>query len=293
MSNLLLYALSSLIWGSTWLAITFQLGSVPPSASVGFRFVLAGAILLLLSWLRGERWRGSGRDLGYTVLQGLLLFGVSYICVYEAETAMSSGLMAVLNSSMMLFNLLGMRLVFGKRFERRALAGAALGMLGIVLVFWPEVAGMRNAASLHGIAFGLLAAVLGSVGNLLAQRNHNAALPLLPSTALAMLVGGASALLITAALGLPLQFDWRPAYLGSLLYLSIFGSIIAFLSYFTLMGRIGAGRAGYIAVLVPILALLLSAGFEGFVWRGWTLAGIACAVLGNVLMLRAPAAESR
>jgi drug/metabolite transporter (DMT)-like permease len=293
LSNLLLYALATLIWGSTWLVITFQFGTVPPSASVGFRFVLAGAILLLLSFARGERWRCSLRDLGWTALQGVLLFGVSYICVYEAETAIASGLMAVLNSSMMLFNLLGMRLAFGKRFERRALAGAALGMLGIVLVFWPEVAGMGKASSLHGIAFGVLAAVLASGGNIVAQRNRNAALPLLSGTALAMLIGGGAALLITAALGLPLQFDWRPAYLASLLYLSVFGSIIAFLSYFTLMARIGAGRAGYIAVAVPILALLFSAGFEGFVWRAWTVAGIACAVLGNVLMLRAPAAESR
>jgi len=205
--------------------------------------------------------------------------------VYEAEHYIASGLMAVLNSSMLVFNLIGMRLVFGKAFGKRSLLGAGLGMLGIVLVFWPELALVSESGSLPGVFFGALAALLASAGNIVAQRNGNAQLPLLPSTGLAMCIGGTCALLITAALGKPIVFDWHPAYLASLIYLAVFGSVIAFLAYFTLMGRIGAGRAGYMAVAVPILALVLSGLFEGFAWSVWTVAGISCAVIGNVVML--------
>ncbi|MEC5384618.1 EamA family transporter [Uliginosibacterium sp. H3] len=284
-SNAALYLGASLIWGSTWLAITFQYGVVPATASVAYRFLLAGVLLLLWSALRGERMRLGALDLAWAALQGVLLFGLSYSCVYEAERYIPSGLMAVLNSSMLPFNIIGMRLAFGRRFTAQAVVGAALGVLGIVLVFWPELAVTRDASSWRGIAFGLVAGLLASLGNLAAQRNRNAQVPLLSGTGISMLVGGGTALLITLSRGQDLVFDLSPGYIASLLYLAVFGSVLAFAAYLTLMGRIGAGRAGYIAVAVPILALLLSAWFEDFDWSWWTFAGITCAVAGNAIVL--------
>lgn len=283
-----LYAIASLIWGSTWLAITFQLGTVDPAASVGYRFLIAGGLFLLWSRWRGEACRLPLRDLRWVVLQGVLLFGISYTLTYEAERHIASGLMAVLNSSMLLFNLIGMRVAFGRKLDRKSLLGAGLGGLGIVLVFWPELAAVQDASSWLGVACGLSAAALASLGNLVAQRNHQHGVPLLAGTGWAMILGGATALLIALAQGHALSFDARPGYIASLLYLALFGSVFAFAAYFTLLGRIGAGRAGYVAVAVPILALILSAFFEGFVWQVWTVLGIACAVAGNLIMLLEP-----
>jgi drug/metabolite transporter (DMT)-like permease len=157
-----------------------------------------------------------------------------------------------------------------------------------VLVFWPELAAIRHQTGWLGIGFGSAAALLAALGNIAAQRNRNANLPLLSCTGIAMLAGGVTALLITLLRGDVLTFDFSPRYIASLLYLAVFGSVIAFAAYLTLMGRIGAGRAGYVAVAVPILALLLSACFEGFEWHLWTCAGIACAVAGNLVMLAEP-----
>ncbi|GAA5162869.1 DMT family transporter [Viridibacterium curvum] len=286
--NTALYLIATLIWGSTWLAITWQLGEVPPAVSVGWRFLMAGCVLLAWSRLRGESLRLPWREYGWCLWQGILLFGVSYVCVYEAERWIASGLMAVLNSSMLLFNLIGMRLAFDKRIDAQSAIGAALGTAGIALVFWPEVLADHATGSWRGVAYGLAAALIASCGNLVAQRNRQAAQPLLPGTGCAMVLGGASALVLALLTGQPLGFDFRAPYVLSLLYLSLFGSVLAFLAYFTLIGRIGAGRAGYMAVAVPILALIMSGLFEGLRWTGWTVAGIACAVLGNVVMLRRP-----
>ncbi|MDO6386642.1 DMT family transporter [Uliginosibacterium sp. 31-12] len=283
-----LYAIASLIWGSTWMAITFQLGTVDPAASVGYRFLLAGGLFLLWSRWRGEACRLPLRTLRWVALQGVLLFGISYTLTYEAERHIASGLMAVLNSSMLLFNLIGMRLAFGRRLDGKSLLGAGLGCLGIVLVFWPELSTVDDASGWLGVACGLSAAVLASIGNLVAQRQHQHGVPLLAGTGWAMILGGATALLIALAKGQSLAFDTRPGYILSLLYLALFGSVFAFAAYFTLLGRIGAGRAGYVAVAVPILALILSAFFEGFVWQLWTVLGIACAVAGNLIMLLEP-----
>lgn len=288
-----LYLLSSLIWGSTWMAITFQFGRVDPAASVGYRFLLAGLLFLAWSVRRGEGWRLPAVHLRWVALQGVLLFGISYTATYEAERHIASGLMAVLNSATMLFNLIGLRIAFGKRLDAKSLAGAGLGCLGIVLVFWPELANVNGTSAWLGVAFGLSASVLASVGNLVAQRNHQHKVPLQAGIGWAMLFGGATALLIALGKGEALVFDTRPGYIASLLYLSIFGSVIAFASYFTLIGRMGAGRAGYVAVAVPILALVLSGFFEGFRWQLWTVLGIACAVAGNLVMMLEPARLQR
>lgn len=285
MPNLALYLLATLIWGSTWLAITFQYGVTAASASVAYRFLLAGLLILLWCAAKRERLRLSRREWAGVAGQGSLMFGISYMLVYEAELHIASGLMAVLNSSMVVFNLLGMRLVFGKAVDGKSLLGAGLGVLGIVLVFWPELNTVHGSSAWLGILCGLGAALLASAGNIVAQHNRHLGTPLLPSIGYGMVIGGSLALLYTLLSGQSLVFDTRPAYIASLLYLAVFGSVLAFAAYLTLLGRIGAGRAGYVAVVVPIIALLLSGWFEGFVWQVHTVLGIACAVVGNIIML--------
>ncbi|MGQ5522964.1 DMT family transporter [Chitinimonas sp. PSY-7] len=285
MSNTLLYVIATLIWGSTWLAITFQYGDVPASASVAYRFLLAGILMLAWCKLRQHRLRLTAQEWRGVALQGVLMFGISYMLVYEAEQHIASGLMAVLNSIMVVFNLIGMRLAFGKTIDAKSMLGAGLGIVGIGLVFWPELNNVGGDHAWLGVACGLGAALVASVGNIVAQHNRNIGTPLLPTIGYGMVLGGSLALLFTVLSGQNIVFDTRPEYLASLLYLALFGSVLAFAAYLTLMGRIGAAKSGYVAVAVPIVALLLSGWFEGFVWHIYTVLGITCAVAGNIIML--------
>ncbi|MBV1775099.1 EamA family transporter [Burkholderiaceae bacterium DAT-1] len=294
MPNFVLYLASTLIWGSTWLVITFQFGVVSVTASVGYRFIVAG--LLLGTWcvFRGHSLKLSADHIKWSVMQGLLMFMTSYMLIYESERHIASGLVAVLNSVMVIFNLIGMRLCFGRPIELRSMLGGALGITGIVLVFMPELATVRaDRDVLWGAMLAVLAALVASSANMLAQRNRNHGIPLLPSMSIGMITGGIGALIISVAKGNPLVFDWRPEYIASLLYLAVFGSIIAFAAYLTLMGRIGAGQAVYVSIVIPIIALILSGFFEGFHWQWSTVAGIALAVIGNIVMMGDPVLLAR
>ena len=286
-SNGALFAIPSLIWGSTWLAITFQLGRVPPEASVSYRFLLAALLLFAFCAARRLPLRFDRRQHAWIALQGVLMFSASYLCVYYAEEHVVSGLVAVGYSASPLLAMLGMRAFFGTPMTRPVIAGSVLGIAGISLVYWPELANFRRGADAAlGTIVTALAVVLSSMGSLVAHRNHQHDYPLWPSMAWGMLYGSALSLAVTLALGKPLAFEATAPYILSLLYLSILGSIVTFAAYLTVMKRVGAARAGYIGVMTPVVALVISAFFEGFRWHALTFAGIAVTVLGNVAILR-------
>jgi drug/metabolite transporter (DMT)-like permease len=279
-----LFAIATLIWGSTWLAITFQLGTVAPEVSVSYRFALAA--LLLVAWCvaTGQSLRFPLRQHAWFAAQGTLLFGLNYLFVYRAELSVASGLVAVLFSLIVFLNLLGVRLFFASPITRRTLAGAVLGVTGVTLLFWRELGGNHTDA-LHGIAFAASATVFASGGNLIAVRNQRRGVPLLPGVAWGMAYGALAIALVAAGEGAAWTFDTRLPYIASLLYLAAFGSVIAFAAYLTLLGKIGAARAGYVGVAVPVVALLLSSVFEHYRWTLLSLAGAVLCVLGNVLVL--------
>ncbi len=248
--TVLLFLLPSGIWGTTWLVIKLQLGLVRPEASVAWRFALAS--LLLLGWcmLRRISLRFAARVHAGLALLGALLFGLNYVLVYRSEQHLTSGLVAVLFSFIVFWNLLGARLLFGTLVSPTVLLGATIGVFGVGLLFWPELGSLRGAAGQGtGIALACLATLVASAGNLQSQRLFAGGVAVVPGTAWAM---GYAALLILgwcAVRGVPLTFDPRPPYVLSLLYLALFGSVVAFVSYLTLLRRIGAGRSGYTAVV--------------------------------------------
>ncbi len=286
MSILGLYLTSVLIWGSTWLAITFQFGTVPPAVSVVYRFALAGLILLAWARMKGLRLRFSRSEHLWMALQGFLLFGINYMCVYLAETEITSGLVAVAFSLLVILNIVGTRVFFGTPLKPSTMIGAALGIGGIVLVFLPEIGrGLGKGNPTLGIAFALSGAVTASLGNIVASRNHGHGLPVVQMNAFGMLYGALSVALYALATRQPFLFDWSPRYLLSLLYLAVFGSILAFGAFLVLLGRIGADRAGYVTVAIPIVALLLSAFFEGLRWHASLVLGILLCLAGNVAVL--------
>jgi len=289
MLNFLLYFLTVSIWGSTWLVITFQLGS-PIEAAVGWRFTLASVILLGWCAVRRFSLKFTPRHYGAIVAQGLLNFCVNYWMVYQAEARISSGLVAVIFSLLMVFNMIGARFLFAQRISLYSAAGAGLGLIGVVLVFWPEVAVFAGGGvKVAGILFALGATIFSSCGNMMSVQNQKACIPLIPSITIGMAAGGLAMLAFGWFKGEDLSIPLTPEFLLPMLYLALFGSVIAFAAYLTLIHRIGAGQASYSNVLIPILALALSTLFEGYQWRVASAAGLVVTLAGNVLMMRGKA----
>ena len=287
MSNLQLFIGCVAIWGSTWLAITYQLGTVEPEASVTYRFLLASVLLFAYCRVRRLPLRYPAREHLWIALFGILMFSVSYICVYYAEQRIVSGLVAVGYSASPLLGMLGQRAFFGTPMTRKMALGSVLGIVGITLVFWPEFAHFSQGANpVAGAVFTGLAVVLSTLGNMVAHRNHDAKIPVWQAMAWGMLYGSIFSAAWTAGAGKGFAFEATLPYVLSLLYLVVFGSILAFAGFLTLLGRIGPARSGYIGVMVPIVALVISAAFEDFRWHALTWVGIAVSVAGNVVILR-------
>ena len=292
-SSASLFAICTVIWGSTWLAITWQLGIVPPTVSVAYRFALAAVFLGAWCVATGRSLRFPRAEHARLAAWGAMNFGLNYVCVYRAEAHVSSGLVAVVFSTIVFMSPIGMRLFFGAPLTARIAAAATLGVVGVALLFLPELGEIGQGGNVAaGVAFALAATALATGGNLIAVRNHRAGLPLFPATAWGMLYGAAVAAVIATVQGDGWSFDTRAPYVLSLLYLAAFGSVVAFAAYLTLLGRIGAGRSSYVGVSTPVVAMLLTTFFEGYRWAWPAVLGVALAVAGNVLALRGGSRKS-
>jgi len=296
MNNAALYGLTVLIWGSTWFAIEFQLGSVAPEISLVYRY--GSASLLLFAWcrFRGLRLRFALRDHAWFVLLGLLLFGVNYIIAYRAQIYITSALAAIAFSSMVWMNIINARLFFGIKAGRGVLFGALLGVIGMYHLFAPQIGELTFTDNVFfGSFLAVLSALIASFGNMVSQATQNAKLPVVQSNAWGMFYGALITTIIALTNGKEFDFEWSVAYVGSLAYLTLFGSIIAFGAYLTLLGRIGAPKAGYTMIMFPVVALVLSTLFEGLIIDGTIVIGTLFVLAGNLFVLytRDPAARQQ
>jgi drug/metabolite transporter (DMT)-like permease len=282
-----LFAICVGTWGTTWYAITFQLGHVPPEVGVAMRFALAGATILGLCTLWRHNLRFTPRQHAIFALQGSFMYGVSYVCVYHAEQHVVSGLVAVGYSASPLVAGLGARALFGVRISRRFVLGGVLGIMGVALIFWPEfrsATGSRNV--LLGALFTVASVLLSTVGSLTASRNRSRGLPFWPALGFGMLYGAAVCVVLALLQGQSFALPLVPSWWLSLLYLALAGSVLTFACFLTLQDRIGPGPTGTIGVMTPLLALAVSMAFEGFRPGVLTFVGAGLAVSGNVMMLR-------
>jgi drug/metabolite transporter (DMT)-like permease len=267
MSNAALFLVPVLIWGSTWYAITLQFGVVAPEVSVVYRFAAASILLAAGCLATGRSLAFSRRDHAFLAGIGLMMICLNYNLIYWAERIVVSGLVAVVYSTIVFMTPIGMRIVFGAPMQPRLLAAAALGVTGVALLFLPE---LREAGRGGGTAFGitlvLAAALACALGNLIAVRNHRAGIPTIPGTAWTMIYGTAFAVAVALGSGAAWTLDPRPAYVVSLAYLAVCGSVVAFVTYFALLRRVGAGPSSYTAVATPVIALMLSTLLEGYRW---------------------------
>ena len=282
------YVLAVLIWGSTWFAIRFQLGVVDESVSLVYRFGLAAVLLLGWCLLRGFSLRFKWRDHIAMAAQGACLFSINYLLFYWCTGLITSGLVAVIFSTVIVMNIVNGAVFLKRKINPLVLLAAVIGLIGIVMVFWEEISSTQDARQedvLAGLGIGLVATYFASLGNILSARNQAAGLPVMQSNAIGMAYGAIVMTLYALLTGTSFTMDWSMPYIASLVYLSVFGSIIAFGAYLSLIGQIGADRAAYATVLFPIVALLISSVFEGFEWTVLSLAGMALVLAGNVLIV--------
>ncbi len=282
----IIYAIVVLIWGTTWFVIKFQLGVVAPEISLVYRFGLAAICVFLFARLTGSPLALSWRDHRFVALQGLTLFCLNYWMTYLSTQYLTSGLVAVIFTGIIFFNLINSRLIFGTPIERRVLVAAGAGMVGVALLFLPELrAAIDNPTIARGALLALAATYVASLGNMAAMRNTQGGLPVLTVNAYGMAYGAAGLVVIAVIRGTPIAFDPRWPYVISLLYLSLAGTSVAFGLYLALLKRIGAARAAYSSVLFPVIALGVSTVFEGYRWSLPALLGLAVLLAGNALAL--------
>ncbi|MET0319467.1 MAG: EamA family transporter [Duganella sp.] len=267
----LLFITACLIWGSTFFAITLQLGDVAPAASVAYRFGLAGAALFAWCAVRGDRLLLPWRAQRWMMAQGLATFALSYICTYTSEQYLVSGLVAVLFALMVFWNPLLNRFAFGSPVSRRTFGAGVVAILGVTLLFFHSIAGAwrelragGNGHFLLGLILALLATIASTVGNLLVVRIRRESPNVLLTMAWSMTWGSLLVAAWVLASGQQFTLPTAPHYWAGLLYLSLFGSVIAFAAYFTLIHRIGSDKAVYIGVVTPVISVLLSIRLEHY-----------------------------
>lgn len=264
-----------------------QLGSVEPMASVTYRFGMAALVLFIWCGFRRLNMHFSPRDHFFMALQGALLFGFNYLFFYIAELHITSGLAAVIFSTILLMNIINGSIFLGSSIDGRVVTGGLLGLVGIVMVFRPEIASfsLENKGFLGIILCGI-ATLLASWGNITSAYNQKNGLPIIQTNAYGMSYGALIMFLSGFICGKPFAFEISPVYVGWLLYLAVFGSVIAFGCYLTLVGNIGADRAAYATLFFPIVALAISTLWENYQWTISAGIGVCFIVFGNLLMLQ-------
>ena len=286
MNNLVLFIATLFCWSPTWYLIKFQLGYVDPLVSVFYRFLAASLIIFVYLIIKRKSLKFSLNQHIWFLFFGTCLYSINYVFFYTSNTYLVSAFPAIVFSTVVIMNILGEWFYFKKKPTTNTLIGATIGMIGIIIIFNEEI---FNFSLNNGTHIGLFLALLGtfcaSTGNMVHQRNLNNNFPLIQTIAFAMLYGSLITLLITQLNNTELLFELTFRYIASLAYLSVFGSIFAFIFYLKLLEKVGPGRAGYVGVVMPVIALLISTIFENLKWQIDLIIGLPILLVGAVLVI--------
>lgn len=281
------FAIVTLIWSTTWIVIKSQLGVVPAAWSVAYRFITAaGAMFLFLGLTRRPLTLPREGHL-FALALGSAQFVLNFNLVYEAERHVTSGLVAVAFALLLVPNAVLAWLWLGQRVNARFVAGSAIGIAGVLLLFRRELAGAGTSGEVAlGLGLTLGAVLAASIGNVMQATALGRRLPPLTMLAWAMLYGAALDAVIAWVLHGPPVWDPRPVYLAGVLMLGLLASALAFAFYYDVIRIMGPARAAYSSVLVPIIAMAISTAVEGYVWSGESVVGALLAIAGLVVALR-------
>lgn len=282
-----LYALTVVAWSASWFAISLQVGTVSNEVNLVWRFVIATVLMFCWVFLSRRPWRFPLADHLRFAALGVLIFSSNYLLFYYGALYLVSGLLSVVFSLASVVNMLLSAIVMRERPSARILAGGLIGFSGIALMFWPEMAAHGlSGGTLIGLAFCVAGTLSFCLGNLVSLSAQRGGLPLVSMNAWGMLYGTLWSAVLALLLGRPFIIEPTTTYIGSLVFLSVVSTVMAFAAYLTLLGRIGGARAGYATVMFPVFALLISTAFEGYQWTLWAILGLGLVAVGNVLVIR-------
>jgi len=288
--NAILYFIVLLAWGSSWFAISFQLGDVAPQVSIAWRFLLASFILFIWCYARGLKLSFSWRAHFSWLLLGFFLFCVNYICAYFGTFYLASGLVCLIFSTLTLFTVFNGFIFFKKPIRLPILFGAIVGILGLSIIFSNEISNTDwslESGIVKGFLWMLLATFFASIGMLLSGQMQARKMPLVQSNAFSMLYGSLIIVTYVSVSDISFSFSTSYSYVISLIYLSLVASVIGFGVYLKLVGNIGADKASYVNIFTPTIALFLSTLFENYQWSWTGLVGVALIIIGNIIVLYA------
>ena len=286
MSNSALFAVVVLIWGSTWLAITFQFGEVEPILSVAYRFFFAALILGGYCQLKRLSLRLPRHLHIKMAVAGLCLYALDYTLLYQSQQYIISAIVAVMSSCMVYINVVLRRILLKKPIRREVVIGASCGMFGIALIFFPEFSRVKtDQLLLIAIGFAMLSFVAASFGNVISERILEHGTPVIQMNFWAMSYGVVFIVSYALLSGIEWRIATEPAYYLSMFYLSFFGSVLAFGAYMKLVRQMGSDKSAYVVLVYPIIALLLSTLFEGYQWHLSAVIGVLVVLLGNAIAM--------
>jgi drug/metabolite transporter (DMT)-like permease len=281
----LLYTSIIFVWSTSWLPLKWQLGVVAPEVSILWRFIIAASICMAIAIFRRAPLRFDIKTHGYFMALGLFIFSTNFTLFYYAGHYVTSALLAVVFSAASMVNILLISLVYRTPPQLGQLIASATGLCGIALIFWPELEISKYALT------ALILCIIGTLsfcsGNLVSAHIQKQGISVLSANSWGMIYGCGVLAVAAMVRGHPFIIEPSALYIGSLLWLSIFGSVIAFFSYLSLVGSIGAGRAGYATLVFPVFALLISTFVEAYQWTWPAAVGITLVIAGNILMARA------
>ena len=283
-----LFAICSLIWGTTWFVIKFQIESTSPIMAVFYRYLLATFFMFFINFTfikKSLRYPLANHK--FFMLQGLFNFCLNYILTYTSEKYINSGLVALTFTSLIYFNMGGMKLFFKKKISPSVWAGAALGCLGIMCLFWKEISSENfGSKTFYGIFIALVATFFASIGNMFATYNHQQKIPVMTFNAFSMMYGAFFSFIFALIMNESFKVTLNFSFLTSLLYLSFFGTVVAFWAYQTLVGELGAEKAAYTSIISPVIAVFMSNYFEKVPYTKELLLGMGLCFLGNYFALK-------
>ena len=286
MNNYILFLITLFCWSPTWYLIKFQLGYVDPLVSVFYRFLIAAIIIFIYLVIKNKNLKFSINHHFWFLFFGTCLYSINYVFFYLSNTYLISAFPAIVFSTVVIMNILGEKFYFNKKPSLKTLVGAIIGMIGIIIIFNEEIFNFSLSEGTHiGLFLALIGTFCASTGNMVHQRNLNNNFPPIQTIAYAMLYGSLVTLFVTKIRGAELLFENSVSYISSLLYLAIFGSIFAFISYLKLLEKVGPGRAGYVGVVMPVLALIISTIFEKLEWQTDLIIGLPILIVGAVLVI--------
>ena len=288
--NAFLYIIVLLAWGSSWFAISFQLGDVAPQVSIVWRFLLASLLLFIWCFARGLKLSYPWREHVNWLLLGFFLFCINYICAYFGTSYLTTGVVCLIFSTLTLFTVFNGFIFFKKPIRLPILFGAIVGILGLSIIFSNEISNTDwslESGIVKGFLWMLLATFFASIGMLLSGQMQARKMPLVQSNAFSMLYGSLIIVTYVSVSDISFSFSTSYSYVISLIYLSLVASVIGFGVYLKLVGNIGADKASYVNIFTPTIALFLSTLFENYQWSWTGLVGVALIIIGNILVLYA------